>query len=152
MFYSAFVVFSATCDLTIFHMSNFCRLLITFIKQKTACSFLHLPCFYFMLYTVIALTHFVTAVCCSAVRHKLLVGETVVRWLFLSQSAIFFVLWNLKVYHCVQKIPPFVTVLSWISRVDMPSPIMLSQHTIFKRYILILSSHLCLGLKVASSG
>lgn len=39
MFYSAFVVFSVTCDLPLFHMSSFCRLLITSIKQKTACSF-----------------------------------------------------------------------------------------------------------------
>ena len=39
MFYPAFVVFSVTCALTIFHMSSFYRLLITSIKQKTACSF-----------------------------------------------------------------------------------------------------------------
>lgn len=39
MFYSAFVVFSVTCDLTMYHMSSFCRLLTTSIKQKTACSF-----------------------------------------------------------------------------------------------------------------
>lgn len=39
MFYLTFVVFSVTYDLTIFHLSSFCRLLITSIKQKTACSF-----------------------------------------------------------------------------------------------------------------
>jgi hypothetical protein len=84
MFYSAFVVFSVTCDLTIFHMSSFCILLITSIKQKTACNFVHLPCFYFMLCTVIALTHFVTAVRCPEIRHEFCVGETLLSWLFLS--------------------------------------------------------------------
>jgi hypothetical protein len=78
------------------------------------------------------------------------VPQLVSNFLCFMEPAIFFVLWNLEVYHCVQKNPPLFTVLSWISWVDTPSSIMLSRHMIFKRYILILSSHLFLGLKVAS--
>jgi hypothetical protein len=83
MFYSAFVVFSVACDHTIFRMDSFCRLLITAIKQKTIV-IVHLPCFYFMLCTIIAIIHCVIAVSRLDIRHEFHVGGTLLSLLFLS--------------------------------------------------------------------
>jgi hypothetical protein len=50
-------------------------------------------------------------------------------------------LWNLTVYYCVCKSPPFVPVLKHINMLHaMP------YHSVSLMYILILSFHLCLGL------
>ena len=58
---------------------------------------------------------------------------------FSASQEITHILWNPKVYYHIYKCPPPVPTLSQINPVHAP-------HPTSWRYILILSSHLCLGL------
>jgi hypothetical protein len=51
------------------------------------------------------------------------------------------ILWNLKLHYCIHRCLPHIPILSQLDPVHTPT---------FWRYILILSSHLCLGLPSGS--